>query len=232
MDVFFPNTASIVLFEELKQAYKGNLPVDLSSLSAANIREGGPEDVYGFAITSFLPSVVGNLHWRSNVSSLRLSEFTNFTDEVLLLFLLENSLAVWDVAYTNKTIMNDSDKEDLPRPKYTEMVGRSAQKYSGWNRAGLERWNKLSLEVYKARRNVKNTFDLQYLEYAKENWNITPKKVRKEDKGSDMLVIDGFTPEKDIEAEEEKNQRLRENEGFSEEEEEQDAIVATNQAPV
>ena len=108
------------------------MPVDLTTV-AEHIREGEPEGVYGFVLTHFLPCVIGNMNWRVNVTEKRLNAFTNFTDEVLMVFLLENSINVWNAVYHNKSVTEESAAErlDVPSPLYTEFMGRTARKYSG-----------------------------------------------------------------------------------------------------
>ena len=177
---------------DLMRKSNGKLPFTMDGI-LTNVRDGTPQGAYGWAVTHFLPCVVGNIPWRAAITTTRLSKLANITDEVLMLFLLENNWKVWEATYHNKSVNNDDEKVEVPRALYTEFSGKTARKYSGWNVAGMHRWNAFwnmirlkrkkdeeTLKDYKKMvdkgsidpyvQGQPSTFDSRYMEYAAEIW--------------------------------------------------------------
>ena len=198
---------------DLMRKNNGRLKFTLEEI-LANVRGGSPEDPYGYAVTQFLPCIVGNIAWRAAVTTTRLSKLANVTDEILMLFLLENNWKVWEATYHNKMLDEESQKIEVPRALYTEFSGKTARKYSGWNAAGMDRWNAFWNMIRTKRRidqelmnmyeeKVKegvldpteqgppSTFDSRYMEYAAVVWGG---KVPNETGGGDDAVVMNHGP--------------------------------------
>lgn len=145
-----------------------------------------------------------------------LSDFVNNTDEIFMVFTIENNWDVWQAQYKNRSATCNEDLIPVPPAKYTEYKGKKARKYSGWNQKGLDRWNQIWRKINRNRENEKKslneyeeqvnkkevdpeetpppvTFDGQYLEYARKTWGDEEKKPNQQDQHAERpRIMHGF----------------------------------------
>jgi len=98
-----------------------------------------------FFCTKFLSCTVGKRTWNKSKKFAIVSQIATVSDEVYTYLVLENCWDKWESIVENASIK-------LPT-KYTHSTPSdlNKQKYSGWTREGLDRYNELFREVQKDR---------------------------------------------------------------------------------
>ena len=104
------------------------------------------QEVFGTFVNYCLVHLTSSVNWRCKAYNTCISDIFTETDEALAMLLLENNIDDFNkvISLNRKLIRNES------RPKYTK-VHCEKEKFRGWHRNGIKRFNYLVTCVKKGR---------------------------------------------------------------------------------
>jgi hypothetical protein len=147
----------LVTFPELYHR-KGNVPLDLRKILEG--RQHAEE--YGLFFDWFGKCVCGKTKYRKNVGHKPLSQWLTPEDEAFARVCLVNSWKAWADMGMGK------DKSAVAKFQFTS-EGKSATKYQGWTKQGIEAYNLHLVKVMLDRKVNGDKFDAQFLEKHQED---------------------------------------------------------------
>ena len=130
-------------------------------------------DAYYFFYDCILRCVVGKPEWKRLLRiGQPMCKLVSVSDEAFALLLLENSWKRWEYIHKNK--ITDGKERKKVKGRWTNDTRTGSCEFDGWDHAGLERYNALTIKVDEDREENLD-FDLQYnrdiQESCKPTWN-------------------------------------------------------------
>ena len=109
------------------------------------------EEQYGLFCDMILSCIIGQMEWKKNRTTKRVSEMATVTDEAFRLLVLENSWDQWSYLLSKGRRSVNKDDTNVAMTKWMSNPC-AAKKYQGWDMAGIVRFNALCANVVESRK--------------------------------------------------------------------------------